>query len=416
MRREIAAAVGAVVLLTLAGWWIGSTHDHLWPAPTSAAAEPARPASPLLAAVSGCDLESVRRCVARGDTPNVRDDAGRTPLHVAAAMVASAAVDPPTVQTSLAIVQLLLEHGADPNAQTPEGATPLLGDCCCPDVTAMRLLVEHGADVNLADAQGVTPLIKACETGDNLPTVRYLVEQGAQVKHADKQGRTALHEAARWDEEEVVAYLLEQGAEVNARDGLGRTPIFYGVEDPDNFPTQSPPLLLEAGADVTVIDNWGLSLVEHTLWNADRPKLARDFLRRGAPYSIHAACGLNDVAKVQQLLDRGVSPSLVHTWGNRSPLHWTARFRSTQAAELLVERGAKLDPRDEKGWTPLHVACARWTRVPLYATGVAKALIEAGADANARTNKGETPLDVCAHTADSTGELVDLLRQHGAQE
>ena len=68
-----------------------------------------------------------------------------TPLHSAAAGSHSA------------IVELLLEHGADPNAAQDGGFTPLHSAAQNDDRDSAEALLEAGADPSLADDDGKTP-------------------------------------------------------------------------------------------------------------------------------------------------------------------------------------------------------------------------------------------------------------------
>ena len=58
----------------------------------------------------------------------------------------------------LEIVELLLEHGANPNVQDNDGRTPLhyAVENCHVDVA--RVLLDHGADPTIRDNEGMTPL------------------------------------------------------------------------------------------------------------------------------------------------------------------------------------------------------------------------------------------------------------------
>jgi len=80
---------------------------------------------------------------------NLPDDAGRTPLHLAA------------THCRTDVILLLLNKGARINAKANGGATPLhlaaQGGC----VDAVNLLLAKGAKVNARDDQGRTPLVRA---------------------------------------------------------------------------------------------------------------------------------------------------------------------------------------------------------------------------------------------------------------
>ena len=74
---------------------------------------------------------------------------------------------------------------------------------------------------------------------------------------------------------------------------------------------------------------------------------------------------------------------------------------------LLLDNGAAVDARDERGYQPLHVA------VSANEVACAKLLVWAGAPINAVGNDFLTPLH---HVASTSGnmELVEVLIEHGA--
>jgi uncharacterized protein len=107
------------------------------------------------------------------------------------------------------VMNLLLEHGADPNVMTDKKETALLllagagwplGQGYIRSDTeieaALDLLVEKlGQDVNAATSEGITPLMCAVFKGTN-PVVQYLVDHGAKLDAKDDKGRTLLTWAA----------------------------------------------------------------------------------------------------------------------------------------------------------------------------------------------------------------------------
>ena len=96
-------------------------------------------------------------------------------------------------------------------------------------------------------------------------------------------------------------------------------------------------------------------------------------------------------------------PGIITT---ETPLHHAAYWGKTEAAALLIQKGAKVNARDENLETPLHYAAEDQA-------DVAALLIQKGANVNARDNYQETPL----HHAASRGMtgIAALLIQKGAK-
>ncbi|XP_023244281.1 palmitoyltransferase ZDHHC17-like [Centruroides sculpturatus] len=136
-----------------------------------------------------------------------------TPLHWA------------TRQGHLAMVVLLMQHGADPSLRDGEG-------CACIHLAAqfghtaiVAYLVAKGQDVNVMDHNGMTPLMwSAYRVTTNDPT-RLLLTLGASLSMSDRYHRnTSLHWAVYARNGVAVSLLLKQGANVFIKNGQGDTP------------------------------------------------------------------------------------------------------------------------------------------------------------------------------------------------
>jgi ankyrin repeat protein len=160
--------------------------------------------------------------------------AGDTPLHLAAAALRRETIE------------LLLEAGADPNAENRRGATPLHYACdprptsrdtwdSAAQAAVIDCLAAHGADVNHGDRGGATPLHRAVRAR-SAAAVRQLLALGARTDcRLRTRGSSPLHLAAQstgaggtagaLDEQlEIIALLRKHGADVAVTDTAGRTP------------------------------------------------------------------------------------------------------------------------------------------------------------------------------------------------
>jgi RNA polymerase sigma factor (sigma-70 family) len=89
-----------------------------------------------------------------------------TPLHIAACY------------GRRAISEELLQRGADINARTAHGHTPLLDAIDRSHISVVTALLEHGADVNIPDDTGTTPLQLAI-AGNHTGSLTLLQQHGA---------------------------------------------------------------------------------------------------------------------------------------------------------------------------------------------------------------------------------------------
>ncbi|MCY3736667.1 MAG: ankyrin repeat domain-containing protein [Gemmatimonadaceae bacterium] len=128
------------------------------------------------------DLDRLRQCAR--EEPGVARSLGEaemTPLHWASRAGA------------LRCARWLLNHGADVDAQTVAGRTPLH----MAGSEMLWLLAAEGADLNAQDRKGRTPLHQAMYGGD-LEEAEILIVLGADVRVPNRQGKTPL-EVARKD-------------------------------------------------------------------------------------------------------------------------------------------------------------------------------------------------------------------------
>ncbi len=125
------------------------------------------------------DVESVKLFIASGFPPDVRDKAGVPLLCLAARF------------KHRNVVELLLERGADINAQSDDrGYSPLMDATQQGDEGLLAYLLEHGSDTDLQSKDGQTALVLAVGRSD-ASIVTLLLAHGASPDIADKLGLSA---------------------------------------------------------------------------------------------------------------------------------------------------------------------------------------------------------------------------------
>lgn len=104
-------------------------------------------------------------------------------------------------------VEILLDHGANPNATTDDEVTPLLTAAAAGSSEIVELLIKKGADVNASAGGGVTPLHVAADRGDER-MVDCLLAAGADPNAMDDEDAKPIHAAAAKEFRAVVERLL----------------------------------------------------------------------------------------------------------------------------------------------------------------------------------------------------------------
>src|SRR3954471_11850960 len=116
---------------------------------------PAGPAGDLYQAIRGNDLARLKTLVVSRDAANAPGAFGETPLMDAA------------TAGSVEAMTLLLDKGAEVDAQSPFGTTALMMSAT--DLAKVRLLLDRGAKPAVASKQGRTALFIAAMSEGSAP-------------------------------------------------------------------------------------------------------------------------------------------------------------------------------------------------------------------------------------------------------
>ena len=263
------------------------------------------------------------------------------------------------------------------------------------DATKVRELLAQGIPVDLRDDWNMpwdqTALMYAARNG-HLEVVRILLKAGANVAAKDKNARESdgenqpLHHAAAGGNVAVIEELIAAGADPNALNSFGNTPLNRAIEG-NNL--DAARLLLQRGANVNLKP--GRKRYRPPLcaagWAKIPPTAIRDF--------------------ILLLIEAKADPNLTDNLGQTAlfPLV-TARDVPNDIAiplvESLLKAGAKPDPVEKDGSTPLLNATVYWNPPAV------KTLLRAGADANRIYARG-TLLDINDQDAANLGNQFNNL-------
>ena len=315
----------------------------------------------LMTAARAGRVDAVKMLIARGAAVSAREPAkGQTALMWAAA------------DNNAAVVRALIEAGADIRERSKSGAfTPYLFAIRAGHIETARALIDAGANVDETMPDGTSALVLAVVNA-HYELAGMLLEKGANP-NADAQGWTALHQIA-WsrrhnagfnlpgpvstgnlDSLELARLLVKRGADVNARqkkeprDGnrnllnrIGATPFVLAAKSAD-VPLMRT--LLDLGADASIPTTNGTTALMAAagvgIWAPGENPGTHEESLAAVKLALSAGGGqVNDIDSQGETALHGA----VYRGGNITVM------------QFLIERGARLDVRNKKGWTPLTAA------------------------------------------------------------
>ncbi|HEY4363785.1 MAG TPA: ankyrin repeat domain-containing protein [Bryobacteraceae bacterium] len=205
--------------------------------------------SPLLVATQNRYYQMGAYLLDHGADVNLANKGGWTPLYLATDNRNIESGDYPVRKGDmdhLEFIKILLNKGANVNARMKDstetrtvftnqwldenGATAFLRASQSGDIALMKLLLAHGADPKIETTLHVTALQVAAGIGwvegityewskeQTIEAVKLLLDLGLDPNAQADTGRVALHGAAHKGSTEVVQILVDHGAKLNVRD------------------------------------------------------------------------------------------------------------------------------------------------------------------------------------------------------
>lgn len=177
--------------------------------------------TPLISACWGPGSNNWQATVAnylidKGANINAMNDRGATPLYFAT--------------KDVDLTQRLIAKGADVNIRAFGDFTPLHQVAFSGKLKVAKLLIDHGADPNANGINGTILheiIYRKLESGTEM--AKLLLEGGAKINQKFSYGNTELHLAALNDYADIIPLLVKHGADVNAANEYGHTPLYYAA-------------------------------------------------------------------------------------------------------------------------------------------------------------------------------------------
>ena len=394
-------------------------------------------------AVACGELEEVQRLLAAQPraASEVGGPRGWPPLlYLCSARLAAPG---PWSENAVAIARTLLDHGADPNAYYEGGNSEIHYTC----LTCLVGRGEEQAAVHPKARELAALLLeRGAEPNDMQFFYNAFAGHASQRYLADDdfvwllellyQRSLALGRAEDWKDPDWKMlgmgaygngawYLLSQAMKVNAL-GLAEWALSHGASP--NPPRATDPRTaggtLHEQAVRSGRHEFAALLEKYGATTAGSPAPLDD------AEMLFEAAEQNRADVVAELLDRGVPVNLEKPRGAR-PLHAAAYSGSAAVVQLLIDRGAEIDPRDEDhDATPIYWAhwgrrpqCVDllaphsrdvWTLVPAGKIERLRAVLDREPRLAAVRYEGGTPLFFLPDDERVAAEIVRLFLAHGA--
>ena len=309
--------------------------------------------SPLHIASETGHLAVIDVLIEYGANINATDNSGSTPLHEA---------------LNADTLKLLLKYGADPNVQEQNrGNTKLMWCCIAKDMASITALIENGANPNVTSVHNATAILLASEIGE-VQIAELLMDNGADLGIANSTAELPIHVAAANGNEDMVEFLLQRGSPVDSLDQHGKTPFYRALEKGH---IQTARILLSNGADGTC------SPADYA-----------------PPTHLAAEVDASDILNL--LIEQGAKINGVNGSHEQkpTPLHVASKYRSESCVDYLLKQGANPNAKMMNGMCPLHYAALN------SHLSISRYLIDAGANVMALDALGNTPLIYSARECD----------------
>jgi ankyrin repeat protein len=231
-----------------------------------------------------------------------------------------------------------------------------------------------------------------------------LLDQGASVDARDRLGARPLGHAAKSGHLQMVDLLLARGSPINARNLAGATALYFAAEGSHISIAQR---LIERGADVKLTGRSGVSPIAAAAYAGNDIIFDALFARgadarapddTGKPPIVYAAAGARfEIVKrlLAQCIDvnaRYRNDLTLLMWAS-GPDQSAPEAQAIDVVSYLLDAGAHLDDRDDRGRTALMIAAEGGH------AEIANLLLARGADPSLKDKAGKRAADLTVLSA-----------------
>nr|AKD28025.1 ankyrin repeat domain protein [Glypta fumiferanae] len=283
--------------------------------------------------------------------------------------------------------------------------------CLIGDVAKAKELIAIHDLSQFEEWYGGYRLLRDALEGKHRAIAKLLLESGSRVNSKDEWENSPLHLAVLNEDTQIVSMLLKRCADVDAKNYCQQTALYLAVEMRNFTITE---LLLRNNANVNVAGDWCRTPLYRSveMGNLEITKL---LLRHGSyddgesldgTNSLFLAIACKNIEILEYLLNSG--PFVNSTSGiyGNTPLHHAVVYGNKRIVELLMDRGADVNARNNKGLVPLHVAAA------VQNDDIVEVLLKHNdINADVRNNRGKTVLSIIIEQLD-VSRLKEILKIH----
>ena len=270
----------------------------------------------------------------------------------------------------------------------------------------VSMLLSIGANINAVTDSGTTPLMVACKRRDYVIIQRLLQEPTIDINAVDLYGWSALHfQIAVFGTSKIVTALVSNGANPNIRDESGWTPLDYAIRSNQ---IDAISALLQSPYQLDCVQKLPTHEIPiHLACEKSTAEVVDVLIQYGADINrkhngmtpLMTACKRRHYGIVQRLLQEPILDiDAVDLYGC-SALH----FATSKSVTALVTKGANPRIRDKSGCTPLDY-CIRRNQIDAI-SALLQSIVQ-------KLPVHQIPIHLAC--IESTAEVLDVLIQYGA--